>query len=142
MGDEAEGRGERSNPDRRFSEVAWDPLVLGRASDDDGARRSVFRNFVPKPGEVGGEVGGEMTIGELGIGWSTPSEPDRVVSRTWGRVFPEGSVAGSSSVELSVVRPDGGAIPLVARGLETAWSEVETSAAATTGAGSRNPNSA
>lgn len=48
-GDEADGRGERSDPERLFSV----PLVLldalGRVNDAEGARRIVLKNLVPKP---------------------------------------------------------------------------------------------
>ena len=52
-GDEAEGRGERSDPDRLFSVPLALLDALGRGSDAEGARRIVLKNLDPKPGDDG-----------------------------------------------------------------------------------------
>lgn len=62
-GDDAEGRGERSIPER-FLSTDCDEEVLGRAASvEEGARRRVFKSFVPKLGRDGDDMA-EGVVGD------------------------------------------------------------------------------
>lgn len=79
-GDEADGRGDRSIPERLFS-TDWDEAVLGRAASvEEGARRRVFRSFVPKLGMDGDG----MADGVVGVSCAAASKVAEEVSMTWG----------------------------------------------------------
>lgn len=79
-GEEADGRGERSIPDRLLS-TDCDEAVLGRAASEvEGARRMVFNSFAPKLG-----MDGDGTMdGVVGVSCAAASNVAGVVSMFGG----------------------------------------------------------